>query len=610
MNMRNCLKSNLLRIISSLLFLSVCVVTPLLLLFGDTEGGIIQITDHSKPKDDVSAPDSIFIDSEKTSSLSLSELTTIASKPRENTVSGVSDTTRLSADKITLPGAGKLSQEGYYTTNHVYNGDSFVIAKMTPVTAMPTEFSLRKRFESILEYKQLSDYSRFTAEYTSVEVDRPAVEVYMGYLLVDNGSSVDIYSSTGNYLMTFNDAEYIPAYARDAFGNPLFYKEVQVESGLLSGEGVQLGNKTDKDDKADEDEQTDATKDTEATDTTTDGDATEDTEKNDGPVYEREPHEKDDSALVEGELKNEGEGDPVLETVRQYYTISIGGGYFVPADYDDSTESRGLYFDYPTYYGLSDDSTTKLYVEMFDKYVESLAGEVTLEHKTKWSFKRNGERLTEELFDKAYNFTGGLACVMTEEYYKDGGMYFINTLGNRAFNTVNKYNNTKSDRYIIENYLGPITNGPESIGYFYYDHGLVRARFETIDYWNYKENNRIQVYSSEEVLLNTRGERFDLPYGYEVKGYSNGMILLKKNSRYGFMDYTGKWIAEPSYSYAEAFSEGLAVLKTSDGRFGMIDTKGNIVLPFAYSYLSSSSSGIIIAYSEDSGWEIFRKMTK
>ena len=76
------------------------------------------------------------------------------------------------------------------------------------------------------------------------------------------------------------------------------------------------------------------------------------------------------------------------------------------------------------------------------------------------------------------------------------------------------------------------------------------------------------------------------------------------------MDYTGAWIAEPIYSYAEAFCEGLAVLATPDGRYGMIDTEGNIVLTFAYKHISSCSDGLIVCYSDEMGWEIMRKMTK
>ena len=73
---------------------------------------------------------------------------------------------------------------------------------------------------------------------------------------------------------------------------------------------------------------------------------------------------------------------------------------------------------------------------------------------------------------------------------------------------------------------------------------------------------------------------------------------------------SGAWIAEPIYTYAEAFCEGLAVLKTPMGTYGMIDTEGNVVLPFAYKYISSSSDGLVACYSSENGWEMMRKMTK
>ena len=130
------------------------------------------------------------------------------------------------------------------------------------------------------------------------------------------------------------------------------------------------------------------------------------------------------------------------------------------------------------------------------------------------------------------------------------------------------------------------------------------------DYYNYKDNNKMIVYSSEEVLLDTKGEQFPIPVDYELNGYSDGILLLEKDGVFGFMDTTGAWIAEPIYTYAEAFYEGLAVLKTADGRYGLIDTNGNIVLPFGYEHISSCSDGVVVAYSDENGWEIFKKMTK
>ena len=528
-----------------------------------SEEPIAEISDGTKPESGT-----VYVDDSKSSSLDPNELASQMKQEPNGSVRLVTDTSLFADELATLPGAGRLSSEGYYTSDLPYVKDSFIIAKMTPEFDIPGTFSVRLRTVRNLRYVQLSDYSKFTPEYTDSEEDRPAIELYMGYLFIDNGERIDIFSSSGRYLTTFDDSDFIPAYTRDTDGAPLFYKTVTVNSGMYDGEDVVRDKET---------------------------------------VRAREPHEKEENVQIIGKIENEGEGNPVTEETKVYYRLSSDGSYFIQSSYNDLTDGRGLYFDYPAYYGISD-SGISLSAETYNKYLKDINGKITLEHRADWCYKLYDNVITDRKFDRAFAFSDGLGCVLTEDYYQDGGMYFVNSSGRRAFETVRKYNNSM-DRYVIENIVSPITTGPESIGYFYYDHGLVRARLETIDYWSYVTNNIIRVNSSREILLDKSGNHFPLPVGYDLESYSDGMILLSRNGMYGFMDYTGEWIAQPVYTDAEPFSEGLAVLTLSDGRCGMIDTDGNIVLPFGYSYISSCSDGIIVAYSESKGWEIFRKMT-
>lgn len=555
-------------------FLGIIAVSALvlyILLKGDEETAIIVLTDHKKPTIEETLPQaSIFLDKDKVSNLTEEDILAIIGSKNQSSVVNVNSANRLSSEFVSFPGAGRLAAAGYKTSNLAYDSQSFVIAKMLPDFTVPSAYSLRNKTERELEYVQLSDYAQFTPIYTNVDVPRPAIDMYMGYIIVDNGKSLLVYSNTGKYITSFDDKNFVPAYTRDSNGNPLFYKTATIESGQFSEEIV--------------------------------------VEEPSGSIYfDRVPHKKEETLLLHGQLVNKGKGNPILEEVKVYYSLS-NAGYFVASNYDDSTENRGLYFDYPTYYGLTD-SNINLYAEKYNRYLKDFNGNVSMEHKVDWSFMKWGAPINTEKYQRAYNFNNGLACVVTEGYYQNGGLYFITASGNRAFNTYRSYNNENAARYVIENYMPPLSYGPESIGYFYYDQGYVRARFEIIDYWNYSSNNRIQVYSSEEVLLNTRGEKFPIPEGYKLKAYSNGMLLLEKDGLFGYMNNTGKWIAEPIYTEAEAFSEGLAVLKTADGRYGMIDTDGKIVLPFAYSHLSSCSDGVICGYSNANGWEIFRKMT-
>lgn len=515
-------------------------------------------------------PGTVYIDNYISSTLDPDKISSGLNSDPDGSVLLVTSPSAFPNEKASLPGAGKLSNEGSSISDLTYSSDAFVIAKLTPTFDIPSSYSLRKRTVDKLSVVQESDYSEFTGVYTPTEEDRPAIETYMGYLFIDDGEHLAIVSSDGRYLTTFDDGNYIPAYTRDKSGSPLFYKTTTVESALT--DGIDIVRKTET-------------------------------------VRAREPHEKDETVLIEAKVKNEGEGNHATEETREYYKLSSDGSYFVRSDYNDLTDSRGLYFDYPAYYGIGTGDIS-LCAETYDKYLKNISGEISLEHRANWSYKRYGNALGDKKFERAYSFSEGLGCVVTESYYQDGGMYFVNSSGNRAFSTLRKYNNTTIDRYLIENIVPPVTTGPESIGYFYYEHGLVRARFETIDYWGYDSNNIIRVNSSKEVLLDKSGNQFPLPSGYELEAYSDGMIMLSRNGLYGFADYTGKWIAQPIYTAAEPFSEGLAVLTLPDGRCGMIDTAGNIVLPFGYKHISSCSSGVITAYSDENGWEIFLKMTK
>ncbi len=574
--MKHLPKSVLRHIGAAALFFAVSVGSCVYLFAPGSESAPIKITDRNNDKvEDEKPPLYIFVEEEKTPTLSVDELLAQLKDVNYTSLCNVLDTSLLSSAHSSLPGAGALSSAGYYTSDSTYSQGSFVLGVM-PALTLPSVYSLRSRTVKDVSYEQLSDYAQFTAVYTDREEERPAIELYMGYLLIDNGESIDIYSNTGNYLMSFNDSEYALAYARDSAGDPLFYKTESVTYRLPeNGEIVR-------------DEEGERV---------------------------RDPHEKEDNILMEGRLDTEGESDApveypvtVTEEKRAYYKLSANGSYFVRSDYDEQTDSRGVNFDYPSYYGVTD-SNISLGVETFEKFTQNIDGEISVKHDAEWSYYRYGEKLSEDTYARAYNFSETLGCVVTEGYYHEGGLYFVGASGNRAFNTYKHYNDVNADRYVIENLMPPISDGEESIGYYYYDHGYVRARLEKIDYWNYDKNNKIQVYSSEEVLIDTRGNIFPIPSGFTLRGYSDGVLLLEHNGMYGFMNTSGDWIAQPIYSYAEAFHEGLAVLKTADGRYGMIDTAGNIVLPFAYSHLSSVSDGIIAAFSDKYGWQIIRKMT-
>lgn len=213
----------------------------------------------------------------------------------------------------------------------------------------------------------------------------------------------------------------------------------------------------------------------------------------------------------------------------------------------------------------------------------------------------SGKNYISTKYKRAFNFSeNGLAVV---SYAKTGEVKIINTAAKMAVgSTVWKiYPGTKT--YVVYVYMLHDTLGIESIGCSRFDHGWIRVREQAL---SRMRNNRDKIFQDKDVLINAAGERFEVPEGYTIEGYSDGVILLKsRDGFYGYYSIEGKWIARPIYTYARPFIQGLAVLGFEDGTVGMIDREGNIVMPFIYTCLSDVSSGVITAYVEGIGWNTY-----
>ena len=274
---------------------------------------------------------------------------------------------------------------------------------------------------------------------------------------------------------------------------------------------------------------------------------------------------------------------------KTYYVLSADGKSFVESDYNDSVDNRGIYADYPASYGkdLPGETLTRVY---------------NPETNT-WSYAG----LSRGSYSKAFAFSAdGLASVTDDR----GETFIINRSGAIVFGAAKDVRNDVN-MYVYEKLFCamPPSSGEESAGYFYFDHGLIRMREQRVVRASYYAAKKEFVYDTDKVFT-TDGTEFLVPYGFEIMSYSDGVLRLKKDGKYGYMDYTGAWIAQPVYADATVFFEGLAVLKLTNGNCGMIDTAGNIVLPFRYKYISSASSGVVSAFSEAEGWVLLHKMAR
>lgn len=456
----------------------------------------------------------------------------------------VYDTANLKDEPASVHTVELLKQKGCRPADDTadYLPGKTTLGKVTFKFQLPEKYSLRKRTVERSTVLEGPDDTGYYVETSKKREERPAVETYMGYLLIDKGSDIYLLSSDGQPLCRYKANRYSPAYERDREGRPLF--------------------------------------------------------------------------LRQGEDKT------------TYFYLAEGGTNFVTSDFDPIADSRGLKFDYPKDFGLSD--STVVYTDYSETYglfaylvkpviepepepepeaaesAESAESSEPAEEKEEPQKEEpKPSPLTTYQFTHAYAFTSNRAAVTAKA--NRGGMFFINENGQPAFTTFRSYYN-EYDRFVTENLMPPLTDGAESLGFYYFDHGLTRVRRQIYDWYNWNYRGLLRVVEDKNLLIRPDGTYYDLPAGYELEAYSEGMLMLSKNGKIGFMDYTGAWIAQPIFAEAEPFIQGLAVLTTDDGRKGMIDTEGNIVLPFAYDSLTSVSSGLIAAYREENGWTIYRLM--
>ncbi len=217
---------------------------------------------------------------------------------------------------------------------------------------------------------------------------------------------------------------------------------------------------------------------------------------------------------------------------------------------------------------------------------------------------KDGNVVIEAQYYYAFNFGPDGYAVVAD---RDRIMRVIDTKGREVINpygTVIRQKDRNNSNAIVGYYLAE-ENGANSIGMYFFDRGFMRVRCALRNYFDIG-----QIVGDTDLLITPSGKQFEIPDGYELKSYSDGILLLEREGRYGCMDITGRWIAQPIYTSAEPFYEGLCVLTTADGKSGMIDTEGNVVIPFEFDHVSNASSGRIAVYDAASGWTVLEKLSK
>ena len=200
---------------------------------------------------------------------------------------------------------------------------------------------------------------------------------------------------------------------------------------------------------------------------------------------------------------------------------------------------------------------------------------------------------------RLYNFKDGLCAAVQ----RDGRMSFVNVYARDVVTRTGEYYG-QGNRKLLTGYAEPLLKGVDAIGSLYFDEGYVMVRQIDIDH-KYKD----KLSGDYQYLVSDKGEKFPIPAGYKLLSYGDGVLLLERDGYYGYYSIEGKWIAQPIFTYARPFAEGLGVLGFSGSKKGVIDREGNLIVPFKYDYISALSCGTFAAYNED-GWKLIAKLEK
>lgn len=288
----------------------------------------------------------------------------------------------------------------------------------------------------------------------------------------------------------------------------------------------------------------------------------------------------------------------------------ISGNFTLSPFYRRDKNGNALYTDGTKFYFLSDNEFVESdYVPDSDTRVIDYENTADFASDTSGNYFKSdaetglyavfnsaGEKLTDYNYVKIYGYSEGLAAAVLT----DGSISYLDTDGKVVFEGLISYR-SMSDRYVHRIYCAPDTMGPESIGFIYFDNGLVMTRQKIADYV-YLDN----IISDSQTVLKTDGKKLGLPEDYLPVSSADGVVVAEKEGYYGVFSKDEEWVLHPKYEDIAPYFEGLAVVKY-DGKYGVYDTEGNEILPLLFDYISPVSGGKIVTYSEEFGFIVFEK---
>lgn len=86
----------------------------------------------------------------------------------------------------------------------------------------------------------------------------------------------------------------------------------------------------------------------------------------------------------------------------------------------------------------------------------------------------------------------------------------------------------------------------------------------------------------------------------DYKSFSEGLVAVYRNGKYGYMNKMRELVIPYRYQYTDKFKNGLAMVSQYD-KYGAIDQSGQTIVPIKFAYLGSYSDDLAL-YAENNHW--------
>jgi hypothetical protein len=213
-----------------------------------------------------------------------------------------------------------------------------------------------------------------------------------------------------------------------------------------------------------------------------------------------------------------------------------------------------------------------------------------------------GETLLPIEYEDVRNFRNGWGLIK-----KDSTYFFVDKNG-KMKDLPRKYDNIYEFKsgFSVGMNKGE-NNGPNT---YYYINTDLKEQFnikakEAYLFW---DDVAVIKRDKDYELVNKKGEIFQALTGIEnLKFSTDGMLAVRNNGKWGYMDNKGNMVIAAKYDSCEQFKYGYGRFKLN-GKWGILDKNGNEIIEAKYENILSGDNGVFTYY--DKSWGIIDKTGK